>query len=407
MRSSVATPIYYSTKLTGLTPGTTYHYRVRHSGGSTADSTFSTAPGGDEPFRFTAFGDESVSSSAVSIMNGVISQNPVFHLHAGDLSYAGGSSSTWDNYLAQIEPLSSRVPWMISYGNHEQESGFDYHGYSGVQARFPNTLTTNSNVYYAFRYRNVGVIALDSNEQSYEYTSSFNWTAGAQPSWLTSKLAEFRAIGSGVDFIVVHFHFCPYCTNTTHPSDLRTRNAWSAIFDTYGVDVVLNGHNHCYERMYPIKANAVVDNTVGNNGVITDANRGPVYVCTGGGGQSLYTGFYAAGAARARGAGGLVTDTIQNFHAYRNATYQYMVVNVTPATSENPIATMQLRSINATGATLDTFTVQRTPAAPPVTVPEFALPAGAAVAGGAVLAGAAYVANRSRLQDEARATHGG
>src|ERR1039457_6087136 len=92
-------------------------------------SSFSTAPGGRTPFTFTAFGDQGVSYDAVGTSALIRAQNPAFHLHAGDISYAesGGEGLVtdpydpriWDSFFTEIEPAAASIPWQIAVGNHE------------------------------------------------------------------------------------------------------------------------------------------------------------------------------------------------------------------------------------------------------------------------------------------------
>ncbi|KAK4766859.1 hypothetical protein SAY86_014610 [Trapa natans] len=42
-------------------------------------------------------------------------------LHIGDISYANGYISQWDQFTAQVEPIASRVPYMLGSGNHERD----------------------------------------------------------------------------------------------------------------------------------------------------------------------------------------------------------------------------------------------------------------------------------------------
>ena len=77
-------------------------------------------------------------------------------------------------------------------------------------------------------------------------------TSTRQLQWLQQKLADFRA-DPNVDFIVAFFHHCAFATSTAHASDAGVRAALAPLFDTYGVDLVVQGHNHQYERSNPIK----------------------------------------------------------------------------------------------------------------------------------------------------------
>jgi hypothetical protein len=67
-------------------------------------------------------------------------------------------------------------------------------------------------------------------------------------------------------------------------SDGGDRYAWQPIFDRFDVDVVINGHNHLYERIYPMRGN-VVQAYVGPGGKIAPELQGTTYICTGGGGR--------------------------------------------------------------------------------------------------------------------------
>ena len=81
---------YNNVLLSGLAPGTTYHYGVSNDGVTwSADAAFTTAAAGLSNFRFTAFGDEAASAtSAAPMVKLVTSLSPAFHLIAGDLAYA-------------------------------------------------------------------------------------------------------------------------------------------------------------------------------------------------------------------------------------------------------------------------------------------------------------------------------
>jgi Purple acid Phosphatase, N-terminal domain/Calcineurin-like phosphoesterase len=81
--------------------------------------------------------------------------------------------------------------------------------------------------------------------------------AGARPNlqtlWLEKTLAEARRDES-VDMIVVFMHQCAMSTSVPgNGSDLGIRQAWLPLFDKYEVDLVLSGHEHDYERTYPVR----------------------------------------------------------------------------------------------------------------------------------------------------------
>ncbi|GAA2099379.1 metallophosphoesterase [Streptomyces albiaxialis] len=298
---------YLHAALDGLRPGTTYYYGVGHEGfdPTTAErfgtvGSFTTAPAGtDARFVFTAFGDQGVGHDALANDQVILGQNPAFHLHAGDLCYADDTghgkesdtydARTWDRFLAQNESVASRVPWMVTTGNHDMEAWYSPDGYGGQAARW--TLPDNgpdpekAPGVYAFTYGNTGVIALDANDVSYEIPANLGYTDGAQTRWLERTLKRLRA-EKGIDFVVVFFHHCAYSTST-HASDGGVRDAWTGLFDRYRTDLVINGHNHVYERTDPVRGGEPT-RKLAVGGTTDPEKDGTVYVTAGGGGKKLY-----------------------------------------------------------------------------------------------------------------------
>ncbi|MBJ7351603.1 MAG: phosphoesterase, partial [Rhodococcus sp.] len=91
-----------------------------------------------------------------------------------------------------------------------------------------------------------------------------------------------------IDFIVCFFHHCAYSTTSTHASDGGVRDAWVSLFDKYEVDVVLQAHNHVFERTDPIRSNRAT-RVAGDNATVRGKTDGTVYYTVGGGGRPRYT----------------------------------------------------------------------------------------------------------------------
>jgi 3',5'-cyclic AMP phosphodiesterase CpdA len=73
-----------------------------------------------------------------------------------------------------------------------------------------------------------------------------------QTAWLERTLAAGRRDDS-VDWIIVQMHQCACSSSATgNGSDLGIRQQWLPLFDRYEVDLVLNGHDHDYERSFPV-----------------------------------------------------------------------------------------------------------------------------------------------------------
>ncbi|MEE4543908.1 metallophosphoesterase family protein [Streptomyces sp. V4-01] len=381
---------YLHAAIGGLRPGTTYYYGVGHDGFDPAQpgafatvGSFTTAPARPERFTFTAFGDQGVSYHALANDSLILAQNPAFHLHAGDICYADPDGSgqqsdsgdydarTWDSFLAQTESVSARVPWMVTTGNHDMEAWYSPNGYGGQEARWSLPANghdpKNQPGAYSFVYGNTAVIALDANDVSYEIPANYGITGGKQTAWLDRTLGAYRK-QRGIDFLVVFFHHCAYSTTNAHASDGGVQAEWVPLFEKHQVDLVVNGHNHVYERTDAIRGGAV-SHPVEIGGTTRPATDGTVYVTAGGAGRSLYN-FPAPDTFEgsenpvdtvttwhsAKG-GGKVTDTV-NWSRVRYTGYSFISVDVEPARSGRE-STLTVSAIAETGKRIDHFTVAR------------------------------------------------
>ncbi|WP_328364108.1 metallophosphoesterase family protein [Streptomyces sp. NBC_00445] len=382
------TQYYVHAELTHLRPGRTYYYGVGHDGFDPAEphllgtlGTFTTAPDHKKPFTFTAFGDQGVSYHGLANDSLILGQDPVFHLHAGDIAYAdpagagksadtGFDSRVWDQFLAQTESVAKSVPWMVSYGNHDMEAWYSPNGYGGEEARFtlPDNGPDKANLpgVYSFVYGNTAVISLDPNDVSYEIPANLGLSGGTQTTWFEAQLKKYRA-AHDIDFIVVFFHHCAYCTSTSHASEGGVRQEWVPLFEKYTVDLVINGHNHQYERTDVIKGNKVAKKLAIGDTAYPET-EGVVYVTAGAAGRSLYA-FSAPDsyeghphevdsvASFVNTKDGKVDETVA-WSRVRYLNYSFLRVDVEPA-PRGHYATLKVSGIAETGDRIDHFTVAR------------------------------------------------
>ncbi|GGS17392.1 metallophosphoesterase family protein [Streptomyces griseoviridis] len=382
------TQYYLHARLTRLKPGRTYYYGVGHAGFDPAAAhlagtlgTFTTAPAKAEPFTFTAFGDQGVSYHGLANDALILAQNPAFHLHAGDIAYGdpagqgkatdtGFDSRVWDQFLHQTESVAKQVPWMVAYGNHDMEAWYSPNGYGGEEARWelPTDGPDRTNLpgVYSFVHGNTAVISLDANDISFEIPANLGISGGTQTTWLERKLKAYRA-DRDIDFIVVFFHHCAYCTSTAHASEGGVRNEWVPLFEKYTVDLVINGHNHVYERTDVIKGGEV-SRELPIGGTARPETDGVVYVTAGAAGKSLYAfsaGQSYEGHEKENDAvssfvcveGGKQSETVA-WSRVRYLDYSFLRVDVTPA-AKGRTATLTVRGIAETGEQVDHFTLAR------------------------------------------------
>ncbi|MEC3981630.1 purple acid phosphatase family protein [Amycolatopsis sp. H20-H5] len=384
---------YLHAEVDCLTPGRTYSYAVGHDGfdpaagdgGAAAISTFTTAPGRGFPaekFTFTAFGDQGVSTTALAQDGSVAKQQPKFHLLAGDIAYADPSGAgkppgtvpdsghdlfdpkVWDAYFSQIEGVAASVPWMVTTGNHDMEALYSPDGYGGQTKRwdFPGSGPKDCPSVYSFIYGNVGVVSLDANDVSNEIPANKGYSNGSQTAWLKRRLRYLR-MQPDVDFVVVFFHHCAYSTTNQHASEGGVRDAWVPLFDEFHVDLVINGHNHIYERTDALRGGKVTREVKIGDTVDPDQD-GTVYATCGGGGRSVYSfpvpDTFAGEFPSYHWApdGTKVSETVA-WSRVRYTGYSFLAIDVVPAWFGRK-TTLTVRTLRNDGVEIDRFTVRRT-----------------------------------------------
>jgi len=236
-----------------LRPGMKYYYKIT-CGLTTKTGNFRTAPAQDTPVKFTVYGDSRTNSDIHrDIAKEMLAENPDFILHVGDLVTNGKRDYQWESWF--FDPLYdviNHIPIFTCLGNHEANSR-DYLDLFSLPS---------NELWYSFDYSNCHFTILDTNK---EYGKGSN-----QYKWLKNDLSQMRA---GWKFVL--FHHPPYSSGA-HGSTLKARNVLTPLFRKYGVDIVFAGHEHIYERSYPIDSAFELDSS-------------PVtYVVTGGGGADLH-----------------------------------------------------------------------------------------------------------------------
>jgi hypothetical protein len=386
---------YLHVRLTDLTPGTTYHYIVGHQGYDPTTSgrlgeivTFRTAPTDRTGFTFTAFGDHGVGYNARRLNSSVADLAPAFHLALGNLSYAikkgaanneGGHTGTdeydaarWNSYFTQNEIVAAGTPWMVALGNREMEDWYSTTGYGGFTARFtmPDNAFSGSTGIYAWRYQNVGLISLDSNDICNRNSANLDHTKGKQLAWLDAQLKGFRTDPT-IDFVVVYLHHAPYSTADAGGAESVAQQKWAPVFDKHKVDLVLNAHNRLYERTDPLRAGKATKQ-VKPRGTVTPASDGTTYITAGGGGEALDTFYKNAPESYLdhENTGGTPTmkcfkknsdshtDTKVTWSRVRYRGYGLVAVDVTPATN-GTAAAMVVRALAEDGTLIDEVTLRR------------------------------------------------
>lgn len=258
-------------RIDGLLPGTAYPYRV--SGEDAAmnqalafDGTITTPEENCNAFRFAALGDSGGGGGFQLRVEWCMRQHdPDLIIHTGDLVYLVGAKSEYPfKFFGPYGKLIPDVPFYPVLGNHDTvtDNGAPLLETFVLPENGPESVEPER--CYWFDYCNARFVALDTNLDEDVLENDV-------APWLAGVLADAQTTWK-----FVFFHHAVY-TNANHAPNQKVRNYLVPVFEAGGVDIAFSGHNHLYERTYPIKDDQVVG-----------PGEGVVYVTTGAGGMSLY-----------------------------------------------------------------------------------------------------------------------
>lgn len=237
---------YHSVRFNGLTPGQAYVYRLRGADGWSEWHTLRAAEAAIAPFRILYVGDTQnniLAKGARTLRQGLLRSAPDVMVHAGDLT---GRSHDWEwgEWTAAGGFAYAMVPQIPAAGNHEYSSGGSGRRVLGPLWSVQFTLPGNGvpsgaaqpTSYYT-DYQGVRFIVLDG-------TAALGLDAlDDQTAWLEQTLASSRAQWN----IVVQHQPIYTCARVRDTEVLKA--AWEPIYRAHGVDLVLQGHDHCYSRI--------------------------------------------------------------------------------------------------------------------------------------------------------------
>lgn len=282
----------YTASITALQPSTKYYYYIISDTISSPIYSFHTQTPATESISFAAFGDTRGAwddyQSTYLIAKAIEQHNLPFIIHTGDIVDNGINPEEWISYFTNSSFIHNTTLYPV-LGNHEQ-NGRSYYQYFHLG---------NNERWYSFNNGPICFIGLDSN-----LLTPFRL---AQNLWLIHKLRINEQ-----PFTIIFFHY-PLYSSGEHGSTTYLRWLWQPLFQHFNVDVVLNGHDHHYER-------AFVHNIT--------------YIVTGGGGAPL-------------------RDVGSNWWTmYAEKTFHYCLITA-------DATTLEFQALNLYGIPFDAFTLQK------------------------------------------------
>jgi hypothetical protein len=252
---------------TGLDPQLPVRYRVGADGAWSTVRTLQAAPAESDRFRFCHFGDSGVTGPATWVRDGVIGMQPDFLIVAGDLSYADGTQPIWDEWFQQMQPLFAHTPMMAAPGNHENK---DANG-EGYLSRTTHFAPPASRGWYSFDYGRIHFVASTGGA----FVADLRLPV--ELLWLEQDLARaaLRRAAGEIDFIIFFNHFTIWTDQEGRsPNDPLLVTLLEQIVLRYGIDLLVVGHDHIYQRSHKMAYGRRADN-------------GYIQVCQGAGGKSM------------------------------------------------------------------------------------------------------------------------
>lgn len=190
-------------------------------------------------FNFAAAGDWACNSNTTNTVSNIIDTNPKLVLGLGDYYYSHyNESRNPDCWFKIIKPIEQRIK--ISIGNHEDDSPL-----------LLNLFMSHFNLtkqYYSFSYQNVHFVVISTELPINIGSEQYNF--------VNTDLAK-AASDPNINWIIVYYHKTAYTSPSLVNPFNTFRDIYHPIFDKYHVDLVLQAHEHNYQRSYPIKYNSL------------------------------------------------------------------------------------------------------------------------------------------------------
>jgi len=280
----------YEVTLSGLAPDTLYRYAIHDGDNALAvpedlTLTFRTAPlpGTEKATRIWVVGDSGTGGTHQALVHEAMRRNVEttgktmdLYLHVGDMAYSKGTDEQFQkNFFLPYETTLSHLVCWAAMGNHE---GASSDGNKGVGPYFDayvcptegeaGGLASGSESFYSFDHGNIHFIALNSHDLDRS-------PEGAMARWLKSDLKQTREKGQ-TRWLIAFWHHPPYSLGT-HNSDtekplVEMRRYIMPILEAHGIDLVLAGHSHIYERSMLLNGAYQTPSTAA--GVILDDGTG-------------------------------------------------------------------------------------------------------------------------------------
>lgn len=371
--SGIEPHLVWRATLAGLIPGEEFQYRVLQANKQVFVSHARARKSATQAYRLVAFGDCAAGTEdQKKIAEQAQKEDPDFVFIPGDIVYTRGRIAEYrQKFYPVYRPMLATTLFVAAVGNHDSgnrdltpapdelayfyywaqplngpaHSSFaDLKGPEEAQNAFRSAAGVNfpRMANFSFDYGNSHWLILDSNPYA-------EWTDPALRKWIADDLTSTRATWK-----FVGFHHPGFNSSKVHYEDQWMRTL-SDVFEAQGVDVVIAGHVHNYQRTYPMTFRMTgtpqmpikevagewkLDKAFDGNKDTTP--KGVIYLITGAGGANLYD-----------------PEQSDNPSSWKEFTMKFnsKVHSFTVADIDG--RTAKFRQISASGETIDSFTITK------------------------------------------------
>jgi 3',5'-cyclic AMP phosphodiesterase CpdA len=262
---------HYAARFQGLDPNATYCYRVGDGQVWSEWNVFRTASATPEPFRFLYVGDEQNDIKSLwsrSIRRAyAAAPDARFLVHAGDLIAEGYDDKLWGEWSDALAFISATVPSIPVPGNHDLHrpagapdarsslaAAWPWRRHFVLPSNGPDLDDMPGQSYYV-DYQGLRMIAVDVNAFSEDGFDEAvrKRVMGKTVEWLTKVLSD-----NPNRWTIVTQHQGIYAIAQGREY-AAMRAALAPLYEKYNVDMVLQGHDHCYARTHKMAGDRIVD----------------------------------------------------------------------------------------------------------------------------------------------------
>jgi len=361
--SSASSVTEHELRLTGLVPATKYYYAVGSTignlSGPTTNEFFVTAPpvGSSPPVRIWVLGDSGrANDSARAVRDAYYgytgTRRTDLWLMLGDNAYDNGTEAEYQAAVFNMYPdtLRTAVLWP-TLGNHDTASshpntqtGPYFDAFTLPKNAEAGGLASETEAYYSFDYANIHFISLNSGGETSRSVT------GSMHTWLQADLAS-----TGQRWVIAYWHHPPYSKGSNDSDvdtkDIQMRTNFVPLLEQYGVDLVLGGHSHSYERSF------LIDGHYGLSSTFSASMKKDA-----GSGRESKTGAYSKPGADREPHAGAVYMVAGNAGEIQGGKFNHPAIFFSRQTLGSVVldvngSRLDARMLDSTGVVCDSFTI--------------------------------------------------